>query len=152
MFGMFMGPTQFLNDEMVLKSISSMPSNVIDIIELYEVDVKKFFSYSSGLIQTLPLLKSYDFTDADRKILIDYAVDRLKEITDQEEKYLKIFKTEVDAGDYTFIELYNILMGRVEFRKYEGNIRKDLEEAKFDKSNLEKLKFVNNIDNNKKNY
>lgn len=135
MFGMFMGPPRFLNDEMILKSISSMPDNVIDIIELYGVDIKKYFSYSSGLLQTLPLLKAYDFTDSDRKILIDYAVDRLQEIIDQEVVYLDMFQKAIDKGDYTFIEVYEILKGRVKFRKYEekiADVRTDLESTKFD--------------------
>ena len=129
-----MGPPRFLNDEMVLRSISSMPTNIIDIIELYNVDVKQFISYSSGLLQTLPLLKSYDFCDSDRKVLIDYACSRLQEIVDQEEKYLELFQKEIDKWDYSFMELYKIIEGRVQFRKYEEkvvDVRKDLESTKF---------------------
>lgn len=135
MFGLFMGPPRFLSDEDVLKSISTMPSEVIDILELYDVDIKEYFSYSSGLMQTLPLLQDYDFTKSDRKILIDYAISKMEEIIKKEKEYLKYLKKDVDKGDYTFIEIYKILEGRVKFRKIENesvkSIRKDLEKTKY---------------------
>lgn len=122
-----------LNDEMIRKSISLLPSNIITIVELYKIDIKKFISKASGLIQTMPLLKAYDFSDSERKILIDYACYRQQEVNDKEEKYLEIFEKEIDNGDYCFMDLSRHMQNRIKFREYEGNIREDLESTKFTK-------------------
>ena len=121
-----------LTNEDVLKSVSALPSEIIDIIELYEVDVLKYISRASGLLQTQPLLRDYDFLEMDRKILMDYAYKRALLMSDKEKEYLKVFESDINKGDYTFIDLYNTLKFRVEFRKKElgrgeASFKKDLE-------------------------
>jgi hypothetical protein len=106
-----------LNDNDILNVIQHLPSKIIDIIEAYNIDVKKYISYQSGLIQMEPLFKAYDLTEVDRKALIEYAVLRNDLLKKKEEEYLDILRKDIDAGDYTFIEIYQMMKIRVDMRK-----------------------------------
>ncbi len=126
----FFPQPNFLSDNDVLKSISSMPENVIDIIELYNIDIKKYVSYNSGLLQTEPILKKYDLTKGDRKILIEYAMKRTKILAKKEKEYLALMKKDIDSGDFTFVNMYHELQYRCSLRKEEGDLS-DLHKVKF---------------------
>jgi len=85
-----------LSNEDVMKSVSTLPSEIIDIIELYEVDVLKYISRASGLLQTQPLLRDYDFLEVDRKVLIDYAYKRALIMAKKEEEYLNLLESDIN--------------------------------------------------------
>lgn len=135
----FFTQPNLLNDNDVLKSISAMPDNVIDIIELYNIDIKKYVSYNSGLLQTEPILKNYDLTNVDRKILIDYAMERTKVLCEKEKEYLTILKKDINKGDFTFISMYQELQMRCDMRREEGDLS-DLHKVKF---KISEKKLVN---------
>lgn len=124
-----------LSNEDVMKSVSTLPSEIIDIIELYEVDVLKYISRASGLLQTQPLLRDYDFLEVDRKVLIDYAYKRALIMAKKEEEYLNLLESDINKGDYTFIDIYNTFKFRVRFREKElateDLFKKDLIKTKY---------------------
>lgn len=130
LFGIPFFTPNYLSESDMLKSISSMPQGVIDILEMYDVDIKKYISQMSGLIQTAPLLKDYDFAELDRNVLIEYAIERTDVLKSKEIEYLGLIEADINSGDYTFMEIYKILMMRVESRELEGDLS-DLYQVKY---------------------
>jgi hypothetical protein len=135
----FFQQPNLLTDEDVLKSISAMPHDVIDIIELYNIDVKKYVSYNSGLLQTEPILKNYNLLPNDRKILIEYAMKRTKVLAKKEKELLSYLKKDIDSGDFTFVQMYHDMAMRCDMRKKDIDLS-DLYKVKYRKSEKVKAK------------
>lgn len=123
-----------LSKEDTMEVLSNLPKEVIDVIELYDIDItnRKFMSVNSGLLQTKPILESYDLTEIDRKVLIDFAVSTTEKMFKKEKMLLKFLSTLSKGGDKTFAQELWYASYRVDCRNAElKTLRSDLENVKF---------------------
>lgn len=138
-FGTAFGiPPNILTEKQINLAIKNLPVNVKNVLESNHIDVIKHISKRSGLLQTEPLFRGYDFSERDRKILMSFASKTEKRMFKEEKKMFSLFKKFSKKSDFTFYTMETELKMRIEFRKHEvKNITKLLSEVKFKPKQLE---------------
>ena len=126
-------PPRMLDKEQMLHSISAFPKEVIEIIELHNIDPLKYVSDSFGSLIVTDVLRDYDLSEKERKILINYARNSFEESRKKEKELLATIEEYQKQGFYGFIHLYKSLKYRDEDYTEErvNELMKRVEEIKY---------------------